>query len=370
MTKAEALKGLERTYHGTIYGYLDDDAEWNEYARMYTADFLYYPKKGIPMAVKVITEEDDVEDIAIHFSLCQEYKKYPLFLFLKPNTSLNAVFASNYNTACFSLTEDFRILPFRIRDKRILLAKEDYSLDDFICNPKYIFNQDKQWIIKHKDGRVVIVEDFDKRRNTYNCHLPGKIEFNPPERSSKEILRDWFYAQDYDRLFRAFLHIEEIYFRQQGILDYDEREDLKSDCNILIWEKILTGELYTGDNLPKYVQSVCFNILRARQRKYATRKAIIERNPSYLSDMRESRDPTYDEYVSTAPKQRRKSSLPTICVYDKITGSLLGEYESVADAAKATGTDQSNISKCLSGKRKSTGNFRFSTRKTDLCPSK
>lgn len=79
--------------------------------------------------------------------------------------------------------------------------------------------------------------------------------------------------------------------------------------------------------------------------------------------MRENRDSAYDEYVSTAPKQKRKSSLPTICVYDKITGELLGEYESVADAAKATGTDQSNISKCLNGKRKSTGNFCFGTRK-------
>ena len=370
MTKDEALKGLQQVYHGTIRGYFDDDAVWDEYAVRYTTDFLYYPKKGIPMAVKIITEEDDIEDISIHFHLCQDFRKYPLFVFLKPNTSHNAVFASNYNTACFSLTEDFRILPFRVKDGKILLGKKDYSLDDFLCNPNYIFNQDKQWVIEDDNGCAVIVEDFDKRKNFYNCHLPEKIEFNPPFRSSREILRDYFYKQDYDRLFRAFLQIAEVYFRQHGILDYDEREDLKSECVILIWEKILSGELYTGENLPKYAQSVCYNILREKQRKYATRKLIILKNKTFLSTMRENRDSGFEEYVSTAPKQKRKSSLPPIRAYDKKTGILFGEYGSIIEAAEATGTDRSNISKCLNGKLKSTGNFRFETIKMDLCSTK
>ena len=368
MTKDEALIGLNYVYHGKIHAFYDDEDEWNEYAiNRLKIDFLYYPKKGIPMAVKIITEEDDIEYVAIHFHQCQEYKKYPLFVFLKPNKSYNAVFASNYNTACFALTKDFRILPFRIKDGKVLLGKKDYSLDDFICNPKYVFNQDKEWVFHdEKQGYCRVVEDFDKRKSFYNCHLLDKIEFNPPARSTREKLKEYYEIQDYDKLFRAFIRIEESYFRQHGILDYDEREDLKSDCNILIWEKILTGELYSGYNLPKYVHSVCYNILRARQRKYSTRKAIIERNLNYLSGMKENRDSGFDDYVSTAPKQKRKSSLPPIRAYDKKTGELFGEFDSIKEAAAKTGTDQSNISKCLNGKLKSTGNFRFETRKMDL----
>lgn len=364
MTKNEALDGLEKIYHGIQYAYFDDDAIWDEYAIKHTTDFLYYPHKGIPIAIKIITEEDEIVDISIHFNHCQNFKKYPLFLFLKPNVSHNAVFASNYNTACFSLTESFSIQPFRVKNKQILYATKQFTLNDFICTSKFIYNQNFQWVKKEENGIVSVVEEFYDDKGYYNCYISEKLEF----RTYKELkaleyrkkLKGYFDNEDYNSLFIEFEKIIDTFLFRHNLYDYDDNNDFKSDCMIQIWEKILNKEFYYGDNIPKYVNDFCYNILRNKQKQYAVRRRIIEENPDFIVNMKENRDSTFDEYVSIAPKQKRKSSLSTIFVYDKLTNQLVGEYDSIVEASKATNTDTSNISKCIKGKLKSTNGYKFS----------
>lgn len=371
MYKTDAKRILERVYHGIVDAYYNDDANWDNQVSRYKTDFLYYQHIGIPIAIKLIDKTNKTYEIACHFHYCQENKKYPLVLFLRPNNSYNAVFAINYNVACFSLTHTGTIKPFKVVDNRILLGTKEYTLDDFICTSKYIFNQNIQWVeIDKKTGIADIIDEFYQNDNHYNCYLNEKLEFyDPYERrlaqyeSERNIyrqkLKELFDNKDYNALFNEFYTIEETYFRKHNITDKFAIEDLQQDCNVLIWENILKGKLYYGDNLQKYVQSVCYFKLKEKQKKYAVRKRIANLNPDIFSIEKERNKGLFDEYVSIAPKRKKRSNLPTIIVYDNLTNRIVGEYDSIVEASKATGADRGNISKCINGKQKSTKGYRF-----------
>ena len=375
MNKNEAKKILERVYHGTVDAYYDDDANWDNQASGYKTDFLYYQHKGIPIAVKLIDNSNKTYEIACHFQHCQENKKYPLVLFLRPNNSYNAIFAINYNTACFSLTHTGKIKPFKVVNNTILLGKKEYSLDDYICTSKYIFNQNKQWVeIDKNTGIANVIDEFYQNDNHYNCYLNETIEFyNPYERKDtryksdtdeyKQKLKELFENKDYNALFNEFYSIEEKYYRNHNISDRFEIEVLQQDCNVLIWENILNGKMHYGDNLLKYVQNVCYYKLREKQKKYAVRKRIAYSNPDMFSMKKERSNVFLDEYVSIKPKRKKNSNLSTISVYDKLTNEKIGEYNSIIDASKETGADRGNISRCINGKSKSTNNMIFKLEK-------
>ena len=373
MNKEEGKRILERVYHGKVDAYYDDNAYWDNDActSKKTTDFIYYQHTGIPIAIKLIDSSNKIYEIACHFDYCQKNKKYPLVLFLQPNNSYNAIFALNYNTACFSLTMNGTIMPFKVVKNKLLLSEKEYMLDDFICTSKYIFNQNIQWVeIDKKTGIADVIDEFYKDENHYNCYLVDKIEFYDPierkkiqykneQSAHKQKLKELFDDRNYNALFSEFYSIEEAFCLKHNLIDRFAIEDFQQDCNILIWQKILNGELCNGNNLPKYVQMVCHYKLKEKQKKYAVRERIAKLNPDAFSTKKEHSEALFDEYVSIALKRKKRSNLPSIEVYEIHTNKKVGEYESIIEASKATGADRGNISKCINGKQKSTKGYRF-----------
>jgi len=175
-----------------------------------------------------------------------------------------------------------------------------------------------------------------------------------------------FFAEA-DKCFRALIpsarQTSELYRMAEPLFGgYYNMDDLVQDCLVTLYEKIEEGCVSDTSSLDSYLTKVAENRLWNYYKKESNRNCIatfkaldetceVEYHENYDIDEEElsSISQTIEEPVS-----KNKSNK----VYQVAKNfKLVAEFDTIEEAAAATGINAANISKCCKHKRKSAGKY-------------
>lgn len=159
---------------------------------------------------------------------------------------------------------------------------------------------------------------------------------------------------------------------------YEEKDDIKSKVNLIIWSKICgetfdkndkivkCNRFYSYENIEGFVKITTLTILKeARDRAFRRKSDGIEKldnveclSLDFTSSEKRLSIEVEKEYLEKALKETEgevnssKKVLP-IRAYDKITYKVIGEYKNASQAARELGLTNSQVSAVLKQTKKS-----------------
>lgn len=154
---------------------------------------------------------------------------------------------------------------------------------------------------------------------------------------------------------------------------YYEEEDLVQDCILKVFELIKEEKLIDASGLTSYIGNVIKNVLMNYIRKESNRSYIVT-----ITALDDNLSLGYEDYhdfaeedlssiaknvEETAPKKNRSNKVFQVTKnYKKVA-----EFNTLEEAAEATGIQKGHISECCRHKRKSAGKYLWFFSNDNLC---
>lgn len=149
----------------------------------------------------------------------------------------------------------------------------------------------------------------------------------------------------------------EVFFT--GAYDYD---DLIQDCLLKLWEQVVGLNLYHTDGITTYLINLAkfemadFIEKQSRRNRIATTNELDINTPFFDGfDDEEMLTEVVEQYKDYEPGEKKDGE--KVVQVEKKTYKVVATFNSISEAAKATGINRANISSVLSGRGKTAGGF-------------
>lgn len=197
----------------------------------------------------------------------------------------------------------------------------------------------------------------------YNKELLKKsfeeIESNPAQAAV-------FYAEA-DKCFRTLIptskQTSELYRAAEPLFGgYYNIDDLVQDCLIVLFQKIEEGCVFDTKNLDCYLTKIAENRLwnfyekESNRNSIATFKALDETCEAEYHENYDLDEEELSDISQNVDKPVSKNKNNKVYQVSK-NYKFIAEFNTIEEAAAATGINSANISKCCNHKRKSAGKY-------------